>query len=607
MMKASTTSLDVFKSLLCISGDSFEAELARIDDRRPALLLSSHNCLEESGPERAHLSTRDSNAVDLLLSGHSMRDTANLVQADESQLRMELDQSLRLGVFAVEADAYRRCYDWVRRNRGRAIDLAEVELGISIKNLKRIVSELLAAAISGNSPVDQGRTLILWLTINAGESLLEITNELPFSLSQAAEMVTEYNLVYTGPNFQSILWQGIVENSPEHLPRELQMVRLYALGSSLEEIGQRFHVTRERVRQIINNYTPWTTSDILQMRKKLENARRLADVQRALEWSNENPGATVAEGATTLKLSEDDLRTALGRRRLRFHEQESRKIRNTARSEEDLLNDLRAFYGDTGKTTSSAYRLWAKSHGVPGPQTIMNRFGSWNGATLRAGIKTEAPIERDRRHSDEDLWAAVVEGVQKGLTTVDEFESWLASISGAPSIGLVRNRLELSWNQLRQEALLVISGKSERDRTWVDRVTKPRDWSTFHVKQDPIELMREARLALGKNITMERYREWAQANKKLSANTLMRMSGMPWADLVELVGGIPNRKEKRIPDEELLAWLRAFLESDPSRLLARYDAWRVASAAPTSSTIASRFGGWEAAVYLAESGFMTKY
>lgn len=292
-------------------------------------------------------------------------------------------------------------------------------------------------------------------------------------------------------------------------------------------------------------------------------------------------------------MSSEVVRRYLGRRRARHERVENRP--STRRSDEDLLADLRRFHDDTGETSGAAYGRWAKEVGVLGTQSVSIRFGSWNLAATRAGIKAAPRIERERRYSDDDLWAAGLEGIQAGMFTAREFEDWLLTVDGAPSLALIRHRLVVTWNDIRDEALRILNGRSDRDGAWVAEVRSPRDWLTFLEEEDPLDHMRAARLALGKNITMVRYAAWAQAVKRPSAVTLCRRSGMRWGELVEAVGGVTVQKQLRIPDVEILAWLRAFLGANPDGSYRNYEAWREVYGAPGASTIAMRFGGWEKA------------
>lgn len=385
----------------------------------------------------------------------------------------------------------------------------------------------------------------------------------------------------------------LLQGDPASLPRAHQMARQYASGRTLQEIGDEYGLTRERIRQIINEQTPWTTTSIGAARRRALETQEANDRKVVHEWSHSNVGAPIAQAVDELRMEEDVVRRHLGRRCGRHEQVEKRPP--SRRSNEELLADLRRFHRETGKTSAAAYRLWAKEAGVPGNQTVSSRFGSWNEAAAEAGIKYARPIERERRYSDEDLWAAILDGIRAGMFTAREFEDWLLTVEGAPSFALIRQRFVESWSNIREEALGILRNRSERERAWLEAVCAPRDWPSFLEERDPLDHMRAARLALGKNITMARYTEWAQAMKRPGAATLCRRSGMRWGDLVEAVGGVSVPKQLRIPDEEILAWLRAFLELDPAGSYSSYEIWRESYGAPVIQTVTMRFGGWDKA------------
>lgn len=399
-------------------------------------------------------------------------------------------------------------------------------------------------------------------------------------------------------NTDGLLERVIAET--DDLSRAYQMARRYALGETLQAIGNDHGLTRERIRQIINNETPWTTTSIGKARRQAMQKKQAADRVAVLRWSEANVGAPIEEAVVELELDEGTVRQYLGRHRIRHELVESKAP--SGRSLDNLLTDLRRFHAETGETSAAAYGRWAKDAGVPGQQTIAIRFGSWNDAAARAGFKGAPPIERERRYSDEDLWAAVVDGVRAGQLTARGLEDWLATMEGAPSLATIRNRLPQKWNELRDEALRILRGRSERDETWIEAVSWQREWPTFLDAEDPLAHMRAARLALGSNITVVRYTEWAQATKRPGAMTICRRSGMRWGDLVEAVGGVTVQKQLRIPDGEILAWLRAFFEAEPEGSYGAYEQWREAFGAPGASTIATRFGGWDKAREAALTG-----
>src|SRR5699024_5754380 len=248
--------------------------------------------------------------------------------------------------------------------------------------------------------------------------------------------------------------------------RASRSARLYAFGATLQEIGDLFGVTRERIRQILSRDTPWSSTDLSAAAKALAAARRTEHTAAADEWSRTHPAAPLDAARAALGLSEEQVRRLLGRRRSR-HEPAFEVPRETARrTEEEIVADLRAFHTETGKTTCQAFTAWAREHDVPGHQTAAIRFGTWNEALKAAGLGEEKGAPRSS-FRDEDLWAAVLSAVQAedGGTTFRAVSDWLAQRPAAPSGVLIRKRLcgqeGGSWTETVTTALAVLNAPAD--------------------------------------------------------------------------------------------------------------------------------------------------
>ena len=112
--------------------------------------------------------------------------------------------------------------------------------------------------------------------------------------------------------------------------RASRSARLYAFGATLQEIGDLFGVTRERIRQILSRDTPWSSTDLSAA------ARDLA--------------------------------------------------------EQEIIEDLRAFHAETGRTICQAFTTWAREHDVPvpldrrRPLRFLERRGRGMSALTRASL-----------------------------------------------------------------------------------------------------------------------------------------------------------------------------------------------------------------------------
>lgn len=206
------------------------------------------------------------------------------------------------------------------------------------------------------------------------------------------------------------------------------------LADTLAKIGADLGVSRARVRKLVAR-SPWPTSAIRAARAHLAEENRARFAREAAAWSDAHPGAPIAEGARALAVTQTELKTALGKRS-RAHEPTARRSVASRTPDSALLDALRECHSEHGSITAATYNRWARQHGVPGSQTVAQRFGSWNGALAQAGLTDRPGIVRERMHSDSDLWAAVVEGLRADpAMTAREWDQWSRPASWGAVIG----------------------------------------------------------------------------------------------------------------------------------------------------------------------------
>ena len=384
--------------------------------------------------------------------------------------------------------------------------------------------------------------------------------------------------------------------------RAVRSARLYAFGATLQEIGDLFGVTRERIRQILSRDTPWSSTDLSTAAKALATARRAEHSSAVAQWSLSHPAVLLDEARAALGLSTDQARQLLGRRRSRHELTVDAPREATRRTEAEIIEDLRVFHAETGRTTCQAFTTWAREHDVPGHQTAAIRFGTWNEALRAAGIGTGRGAPRSA-FRDEDLWAAVISAVRAadGGTTFREVEEWLARQEGAPSGALIRQRLcgheGGSWTETVATALAAINSPEDFDTAWVEEVTAPRDWENAADEPAPLDHVRAAIEALGPRITTARYASWARAAGRPTTATLQRRTGKLWSELLTEAGGSPNpSKIKNRSRAEVGEYVTRFLAEHPVGRTVDYGTWSQLNAAPSLSTVIDRFGSWSAAV-----------
>lgn len=126
--------------------------------------------------------------------------------------------------------------------------------------------------------------------------------------------------------------------------RASRSARLSAFGATLQEIGDLFGVTRERIRQILSKDTPWSSTDLSAAAKSLARSRRMEHAAAAEHWSLTHPAACLDGAQAALGISVEQVRQLLGRRRSRHEPAFDAPRKTTRRTEAEIIEDLRALH-----------------------------------------------------------------------------------------------------------------------------------------------------------------------------------------------------------------------------------------------------------------------
>lgn len=390
-----------------------------------------------------------------------------------------------------------------------------------------------------------------------------------------------------------------------HAVRNARMIHQYSQGASLDEVGQEYGLTRERVRQIINK-SPWPTGRIIDARKILREWEAEQETRRISEsvsdWSMENPGVSIEQAVRDLELSRSVISRALGERRTLHSTSRKRAGGRRVWEDHELIALLRQFHQETGLTSADGFEQWSRARGGPTKQTPSNRFGKWSGALAAAGIEGSYSVERERAHSDDDLWAAIVEFFTEPREgyTYRHLEEWLAAVPGRPSGALLRIRLSGTWLDMSRTGQRLAAGFVDKhDPNWVADVRKRRDWSTF-VREDINyeDHLRRALAEIGPVLTIAAYSQWAKENNAPNGNVLVRNSELSWNELVRSVGGRPGQRGKymNMSDDELISPLVDYCRTHNVVTFTGYEEWSREHDKPRPTTLVKRFGSWEETV-----------
>lgn len=392
-------------------------------------------------------------------------------------------------------------------------------------------------------------------------------------------------------------------DAPHGAAREVEMAKRYALGDTLDEIGIDFNLTRERVRQLIN-ISGWRVPEIRQARRLVaaEEQQRKEDRDRQLvrQWSYANPGSPVQEAVEAFDLSESEVNRALGNRRNLHREAGGRKSQPQW-SDTAVLDLLRKFHAETGSTVSAEFESWSVARGGPSRQTPMLRFGTWSAALTAAGIIGSYSVPRERRFSDNDLWAAVVEffSFERENYSYQYFADWLSGREGMPSAAHIRHRLTVSWKSMSSVAQKVAAGQiTDLDSDWVRQVRQQRDWKAMVPEElDHSKVLARAVADVGPVLTISSYNEWALPRGMPRGNNLMQKTGLTWTELVREAGGRTGTRGRggKVSDAELLESLIEYMKTHASVRYTEYSQWARRHQLSVAKTLAKRFGSWDEA------------
>jgi hypothetical protein len=245
--------------------------------------------------------------------------------------------------------------------------------------------------------------------------------------------------------------------------RNREMVDLRSIGRSLEEIGEKFGVTRERVRQILLQSGGPSVKEVKALRESIQ-ADKLQEIKiLALKGAALQPHKTIEEIAEELKVSAIELKKVLNTQEANLF---ARPLRTGIQkwSDQEIINVLKEAATLEFPLTVKAYSKLIEDGYLKGPSSarISQRFRSWQTACdlaeVEAGTRTR-PLDLSR-WTDEDLFAAVIHYLKLPESTgaASDYDFWASGQDDVPSMGTLRNRLG-AWNQIRNKAVEMMASK----------------------------------------------------------------------------------------------------------------------------------------------------
>ncbi len=245
-------------------------------------------------------------------------------------------------------------------------------------------------------------------------------------------------------------------------PRTRSMYELYVTGATLEEVGERFGITRERVRQVFREAGISTRSlqQTYALRREQLIQAKTDQIRSAFLVSGDM--AAISRSLKVPHSAVRDVVRAYWPMPIRRRRTPSKRRYETT----EILALLReADQAVEGRLTESAYRRYSSGRRMsdgrswPSSHTILARFGSWRRAQQAAGLKVARPVPNRMkpRFSEEDCLVALRLAAEDlgSPPTATAYRALAKASDGAlPSEMTVRSRLGFWQDALTKAGLL---------------------------------------------------------------------------------------------------------------------------------------------------------
>lgn len=253
---------------------------------------------------------------------------------------------------------------------------------------------------------------------------------------------------------------------PEATIRNLEILRLRSEGMTLEEIGSRFGLTREAIRQTISKHGGSGFKTYVEECKS-QRLNTDADYVRSIrEYVEVHPGITLDEIAQVFNEAPTLITNSLTKyqRKLVSGVKPSRD-RAQLWSDEAILEALQLAQTYHYPLTTSGYQELIEVGEIHGPSVplVTTRFKTWKLACIEAGVEyVESLTTYSVIWSREDLIDVVCQYLQDPTTTgsVNDYDHWRATSSDRlPSRAQLRIVVG-RWSEVCDEALGTIRSSS---------------------------------------------------------------------------------------------------------------------------------------------------
>ena len=303
--------------------------------------------------------------------------------------------------------------------------------------------------------------------MNRGNSVLEISIQLECSKDDVQEVVLSENFdgyIKSRELSKKKPKKNLSNSNPSIILRNAEILQMRKQGETLDAIGRKHNLTRERVRQVL--FVIEDNLDLQQVKSvKNENIRKEFETEiRGLQnhidsnW-NDFQSKTIAEISQMLHVSEGKIKKSISRvQSLYLIRNQENAIQKTW-TEKDCIDVLQLAATFSFPLTVLEYRKLVDSKTIVGPtlNIFISRFGSWMRACDAAGVETGDPQRLyNATWSNSELLLFVRRFMHASgpeSWSIERYQVWRANQDPvAPSVGLIRLRLG-TWTEIRILAL----------------------------------------------------------------------------------------------------------------------------------------------------------
>ncbi|MET7132988.1 hypothetical protein MT994_02565 [Cellulosimicrobium sp. MI9406] len=239
--------------------------------------------------------------------------------------------------------------------------------------------------------------------------------------------------------------------------RDRQIYEMRQAGATLDEVGQEFGLTRERVRQIVSNMGGVDRAAVRAARFTEREGRDQRVRDRVFSVVATGLARSTAEVAIMSDVDEETVRRIGGKELSAYLGVTKRgSVRWT---EDDVISALGTAATYEWPLSRNAYQELIDEGEIHGPSAArIEQLYGWAAACELAGVESSRRRRRDYQSSwtDDDLWHFARTYVEHSGPTASfhGYDTWRTEHApGAPSSGVLRGRLG-GWNETRRTILI---------------------------------------------------------------------------------------------------------------------------------------------------------